>query len=114
MFLDVAIRLIPVGYWFLNMKDFQGSDTLRNIYDQYVEDLRDRYIVGRSICFSGNQGTGKTMSSVCILKEALKQNFSTYYTTASDILNDMTDFRNSADVFVVVKRRHKVNLSCLR
>ncbi len=89
---------IPVGYWFLNMKDFEGSPKLREIYEKYVVNLHDKYAEGNSMCLAGNQGTGKTMSSVCILKEVLKYGFSAYYTTASDILNDMTDYRNAGDV----------------
>jgi DNA replication protein DnaC len=86
---------IPVGYWFLNMKSFSGSPILAKITNSYIEKLRHNYIEGKSICFAGTQGTGKTMSSICILKSALKQNFSAYYTTASDILNQMTDYKSS-------------------
>lgn len=89
---------IPVGYWFLTMKGFQGAPKLKKIYDEYVENLQDKYMDGKSICFAGNQGTGKTMSSICILKEAIKKGFSTYYTTASDILNNMTDYKNNSEL----------------
>jgi DNA replication protein DnaC len=86
---------IPMGYWFLNMKSFQGSDRLREIVDSYIEHVQENYMSGASVCFAGNQGTGKTMSSICILKEALKKNLSAYYITASDILNEMTDSKTS-------------------
>jgi DNA replication protein DnaC len=89
---------IPVGYWFLTMKDFQGAPKLKEIYEKYVDSLRDKYMEGKSLCFAGNQGTGKTMSSICILKEAIKRGFSTYYTTASDILNYMTDYKNNNEL----------------
>ncbi len=89
---------IPIGYWFLTMKEFKGAPDLKNIYDEYVENLRDKYMTGISVCFAGNQGTGKTMSSICILKEALKRGFSAYYTTAADILNNMTDYKNSGEL----------------
>lgn len=82
---------IPVGYWLLNMKKFQGSEKLKEIILDYIENLKSNYIEGTSICLAGNQGTGKTMSSICILKEALKNDFSAYYITASDMLNDLTD-----------------------
>lgn len=86
---------IPVGYWFLTMKGFEGAPKLKQIYQEYVDNLHDKYMEGRSMCFAGNQGTGKTMSSICILKEAIKKGFSVYYTTASDMLNDMTDYKNN-------------------
>lgn len=89
---------IPVGYWFLNMKEFKGAPTLAKTVTSYIDNLQAYYVEGLSVCFAGNQGTGKTMSSICILKEALKQNFSAYYTTASDILNQMTDSRSNHDL----------------
>jgi len=52
---------------------------------------------GKSICLAGSQGTGKTMSSICILKAAIRQGFDVYYTTASDMLNELTDFKNSTE-----------------
>lgn len=89
---------IPVGYWFLTMKEFSGAEEIKEIFDNYVSNLKDKYTKGESICFAGSQGTGKTMASICILKEALKKGFSCYYTTASDILNNMTDYKNSSEL----------------
>ena len=85
---------IPVGYWLLTMKKFTGSDKLKELVENYVGSLDDKYESGNSICLSGNQGTGKTMSSLCILKAALKHNYSAYYTTAIDMLNDLTNRDN--------------------
>ena len=87
---------IPVGYWFLTMSDFDGSSALRDVVDNYISDIDNAYMDGRSVCFAGNQGTGKTMSSICILKEAIKKGYSAHYTTASDILNEWTDYKNSS------------------
>lgn len=89
---------IPVGYWFLTMKDFHGAEKLKELYDDYVENLKDRYMEGKALCFAGNQGTGKTMSSICILKVAIKKGFSTYYTTASDVLNNLTNYKGSSEL----------------
>lgn len=86
---------IPIGYWFLTMKGFRGAAKLQEMYDQYTKDLNANYMEGKSICFAGSQGTGKTMVSICLLKEAIKKGFTTFYTTASDILNNMTDYKNS-------------------
>lgn len=82
---------IPVGYWFLTMDKFEGSPKLKEIVDDYISVLQDNYLEGKSICFAGNQGTGKTMSSICILKAAIKQDFSTYYITAADLLSEMSE-----------------------
>jgi len=81
---------IPVGYWTLNMKKFQGSEKLKEIVNNYITNIDAYYMEGHSVCLAGNQGTGKTMSSICILREALKRNYSAYYITASDMLNELT------------------------
>jgi len=88
---------IPVGYWFLTMKNFTGAEELKDIYEEYISSLLYSYMDGKSICFAGNQGTGKTMTSICILKKAIKNGYSAYYTTASDILNNMTDYKNNGE-----------------
>ena len=82
---------IPTGYWFLTMDKFEGSPKLKETVDQYIANLQENYMEGKSICFAGNQGTGKTMSSICILKSAIKKGFSAHYTTASDMLSDLSD-----------------------
>ena len=87
---------IPAGYWFLTMKNFAGAVKLKEMYDNYTENLQEQYMEGKALCFAGNQGTGKTMSSICILKKAIKRGFSTYYTTASDVLNNLTDYKTSS------------------
>lgn len=81
---------IPVGYWFLTMDKFSGSPKLRDIVEDYTSNLDAYYMQGKSIGFAGNQGTGKTMSSICILKSALKKNYSAYYTAAVDLLSDLS------------------------
>ena len=93
---DMYDSSIPVGYWFLSMAKFSGASELKEIYDDYISDLRTSYLTGRSICFSGSQGTGKTMSSICIAKEAIKLGYTAFYITASDILNGMTDFKTAS------------------
>lgn len=89
---------IPAGYWLLSMKHFSGSNLLKDIVDSYILKIKENYKNGVSVCFSGNQGTGKTMSSICILKAALKNEFSAYYITASDMLSDLTNYNSNYDL----------------
>lgn len=86
---------IPAGYWFVKMKGFNGSKILADLVNDYINNIRDKYTNGVSICLAGNQGTGKTMSSICILKAALKHDFSAYYITASDIMAEMTNYEHN-------------------
>jgi DNA replication protein DnaC len=93
---EMLLSNIPAGYWLLSMDKFVGSAKLKEITTAYMEKIEDKYMNGESICFAGSQGTGKTMSSICILKSAIKKGFSTRYTTASDVLNEITDSKRSS------------------
>lgn len=89
---------IPAGYWTLGIKDFVETAKIKEIVKDYINNLNERYYEGKSICFSGTQGTGKTMASVCILKKAIVLGFSVFYITATDILqailNSNIEIRN--------------------
>jgi DNA replication protein DnaC len=94
---------IPVGYWRLSMKNFQGAPKLKEIVDEYIQNIKQKYIDGKAICFAGSQGTGKTMSAICILRAALKENLSGYYITATDLLSEMTNSRSNHDLRRILK-----------
>lgn len=82
---------IPIEYWTLKMeRDFKGDPRLLEKYNSYVQDLKSSYINGRSICFGGGHGLGKTMTITCILKKASQKGFNCLYTTLSDIVNVLT------------------------
>jgi DNA replication protein DnaC len=95
---DMDEANIPAEYWMLTMKSFAGSPKLKEIVESYIANLKDRYMSGKSMCLSGSQGTGKTMSAICILRAAIKSGFRVYYLTASDLLAGITDFRNSSEL----------------
>lgn len=82
---------IPIEYWDLKMeKDFVGDSRLKQKYDEYVADIKNSYITGKSICFAGFHGVGKTMTATCILKKAAAKGYSCLYTTLSDIVTVLT------------------------
>lgn len=85
---------IPINYWFYKLSEFENQNLLHKILNEYVNNIKKEYLSGRSLCFSGNQGVGKTMASVIILKEAIKNGFSTYYTTATDMLDEIINNEN--------------------
>jgi DNA replication protein DnaC len=82
---------IPIEYWTLKMeRNFVGDPRLLAKYNEYLADLKGAYVEGKSICFSGGHGLGKTMTITCILKKASQKGFSCLYTTLSDIVNVLT------------------------
>ena len=86
---------IPIEYWDLNMnKDFVGDPRLRTKYDEYVADIKNSFVTGKSVCFAGAHGVGKTISTCCILKKAALKGYSALYTTLSDIIAVLTQASN--------------------
>lgn len=82
---------IPIEYWTKKMeRDWIGDPRLLEKYNEYVKDLKASYINGKSICFQGGHGRGKTMTVTCVLKKAVQKGYSGLYTTLSDIVNALT------------------------
>ena len=79
---------IPILYWNLKMeKDFCGDPRLLTKYNEYISDIKSSYDNGKSICFAGLYGCGKTFVSTCILKKICAKGYSGLYTTATDVVN---------------------------
>jgi DNA replication protein DnaC len=82
---------IPIDYWNKSMtKHFTGSDILLNTYNKYVEDLKSSFMAGKSICFAGPNGIGKTMVVSNILKKGCDKGYNCLYTTLSDAVSVLT------------------------
>jgi DNA replication protein DnaC len=88
----IAEAGIPVAYWFLKMSDFNGADNIKKATDSYITSIKENYQNGESICFAGTLGTGKTYSLANILKAALAKNYSAYYTSLSEMVNNLTSY----------------------
>jgi DNA replication protein DnaC len=86
---------IPVEYWFIKIdSDFKGDPRLLNEYHEYIKDIKSSYVTGKSICFAGNYGTGKTTITTSILKKACQKGYTCLYTTLSDIVSITTGASN--------------------
>ena len=82
---------IPLDYWSLKMdRDFHGDKNLLAFYNDYTSDIKKAYFDGRSICFAGKNGLGKTMALVSILKMTTVKGYTALYTTLSDIVSVLT------------------------
>ena len=91
---------IPIEYWYLKMeKDFIGDKSLLEKHNEYIIDVKSSYINGKSICFAGAHGVGKTMTSCCILKKACQVGYQCLYSTLSDIVNVLTQSPNEDRFF---------------
>lgn len=86
---------IPMEYWSLKMeRDFHGDLRLLAKYNDYISDLKARYMAGSSVCLAGTHGTGKTFTITSILKRSAQKGYTCLYTTLSDIVGILTSNSN--------------------
>jgi len=79
---------IPIRYWSLEMKrDFDGDKSLRNKYEEIVNNLDSVYDDGACVCFAGRHGVGKTFVCTNILKRAVEKGYNSLYVTLSDMVD---------------------------
>ena len=94
-FLRYAEANIPIEYWNLKMdRDFIGDPRLKQKYNEYIFNIQQSYVSGKSICFAGSHGNGKTTTTTCILKKCVEKGYSALYTTCSDIVSTLTQASN--------------------
>jgi len=77
---------IPVDYWMLAFKDFQGDKNFGNFVVDQIRDIEGVYERGESFAFVGNLGTGKTYAASCMLKKALVSGFSGHYYNMDEVI----------------------------
>lgn len=80
----MADACIPVDYWHRKVQEFYGEENFKEFLLSYIDSLDDEYISGKTLCFVGHRGTGKTMAACSILKKAIVKNYSVHYTTMVD------------------------------
>jgi DNA replication protein DnaC len=86
---------IPMLYWDLKMeKDFVGDPRLKIKYDEYVSDIKNSYITGKSLCLAGQHGVGKTFFSTCTLKKVSQKGYSALYVEMSNIISVLIQGNN--------------------
>jgi len=77
----MAAAHIPVDYWFRDMKGFYGEQHFKDNVLSYMNNLHTEFNNGLTLCFTGERGRGKTMAACAILKQALLDNYTAFYTT---------------------------------
>ena len=80
---------VPIDYWLLAFKDFQGDKNFKNFIKEKLKDIHSTYDEGRSMAFVGNLGVGKTFAACSILKLAIINDYTAQYTTMSYIINNI-------------------------
>jgi DNA replication protein DnaC len=80
---------IPIDYWLLAFKDFQGDKNFKNLIKTKLADIDSVYDEGKSLAFVGNLGVGKTFAACSLLKMAIIKDYTAQYTTMSYIINNI-------------------------
>jgi DNA replication protein DnaC len=93
-----------MAYWFLKLGEFKGPKIVRDNTSQYIADLKKNYALGRGICYTGSYGVGKTTAACAILKHAIINGYSGYYTTLSDLIGYLTSFDTKNEFYHLVTR----------
>ena len=89
-FIDkMAAAEIPVDYWYRDMSKFYGEPHFRDGILRYLDNLANEFDAGLTYCFAGERGRGKTMAACCILKKALLEGYSAYFTTMVDAVTKL-------------------------
>lgn len=95
--IDLIERLyisnIPCEYWFLNKSKIIDTE-LQKIIQDYINNLKNNFANGISICMVGNHGVGKSMSACYVLRNAIKNKFTSYYITSYDLFSEVIENRN--------------------
>lgn len=95
---------IPTAYWFLKLKEFTGPVNVKQATTDYVHSIKQQYIDGKGICFIGSYGTGKTTAACAVLKNALINGYTAYYTSLNDLVSYLTDYNTKAKFYDLVTR----------
>lgn len=70
---------VPVGYWNKYMEDFEGNAAFKDYVINYLAQLEKNYEDGKSVCFAGGVGRGKTYAACCIVKAATDNKMDAWY-----------------------------------
>lgn len=100
---------IPFIFWQKNMNEFEGDQILFNKYNELTTDIKKTYTEGKSLCFVGNFGRGKSMAICNILKRALDAGYTGIYAT----MNDIVSVVNSGNMYSCRKDLLNCDILCL-
>jgi len=95
---------IPTAYWFLKLKDFTGPKNVKDATTEYAQSIKERYMDGQGICYIGTYGSGKTTAACSVLKHALINGYSAYYTSLNDLVGFLTDYNTKSRFYDLVTR----------
>jgi DNA replication protein DnaC len=81
---------VPVKYWEYELSDIT-EDSSRHTIEKYTSKLKEVLSKGIGLYFCGRQGTGKTLAACIVLKEALRQGYTVYFTMLTEVLSRYCD-----------------------
>lgn len=96
---------IPVEYWNSDFDDSKTNKIIFDHYSEYVKDLETTFSEGKSFCYAGPNGVGKTFAASAILKKASIKGYSCLYINLYDIIGFLTQAPNE----IKYNARHELN-----
>ncbi len=92
---NMAEADIPADYWFRAIDEFYGHPDFKKNIVNYISNIDSEYLNGKSLCFVGHNGTGKTMAACSILKEAILKKYAVFYTTMIEVVNKLMSYEGA-------------------
>jgi DNA replication protein DnaC len=82
---------LPRRFWGTKVESFRGAlnDTYQSRVRPFIVNFERALREGMGLYFYGDNGTGKTMTATYMARKVRARGFSVYYTTASDLLENM-------------------------
>lgn len=95
-----SIAGIPIAYWKLAFKDFEGDKRFAGEVRSIINNIDDFYEKGESLAFIGNLGTGKSYAACCILKKAVASRYDCHYTQMTEVVNKVLSHSVDSDRYL--------------
>ena len=86
-----AAANIPVGYWDKSIEQFKGNPAFKDYVVGYMSNLEDNYRDGKSVCFAGGLGRGKTYGACAIIRCAALDKIDCWYDNMGLMVARMRD-----------------------
>lgn len=97
-FIDLMAEAnIPCAYWELSYRNFSGAPNIKVAVEDYAKNIDENFASGKCIAFAGTMGTGKTFSLCTLMKQIILKEYTTYYTSMSDMMMYLTDPQHKRD-----------------
>jgi DNA replication protein DnaC len=78
-------------FWGIDFEDYNGKREVKKLVKKYLKNIDNARDKGICLFLHGSNGTGKTFLGIEVLKEAIRNGYSTQFTSLSGVVQTLTD-----------------------